>query len=62
MLFRSPLELAKAFKAPLMERDSHSSEIDGILKAVGKTNVKYDGESFYADTETKSVLRVRGRK
>lgn len=58
----SPLELAKAFKAPLVEQASHSSAIDGILKAVGKTNVKYDGESFYADTETKSVLRVRGRK
>jgi hypothetical protein len=59
----SPLELAKAFKAPIMQRASHTSAIDGILKVVGKTIVKYDGESFDVDAEEmESLLKVRGRK
>lgn len=52
----SPLEIAKAFKAPVMQQVNHISAVDGILKEVGKKKVKYDGESFH---EVPEELRER---
>jgi hypothetical protein len=52
----SPLELAKAFRAPVMQRAGENSAVPGILKRVGKTRVQYDGESI---TETSVVELLR---
>lgn len=42
----SPLELAKAFGAPVMQCAEENLAVDEILKLTGKTRVQYDGESF----------------
>jgi hypothetical protein len=42
----SPLELAKAFRAPVMQKTNEISAVGGILEVTGKTEVRYDGESF----------------
>jgi len=42
----SRLELAKAFRAPVMQKTNEISGVGGILKVTGKTEVRYDGESF----------------
>jgi hypothetical protein len=51
----SPLELARAFGAPVMELENEAAAVGGILKRAGKYEVRYDGESFHMST-----IRSRG--
>ena len=42
----SPLETAKAFKAPLMH-GVHQSYADGILNQIGHKELLYDGDHIF---------------
>jgi hypothetical protein len=39
----SPLETAKAFGAPMMQRTGRNSAVQGILGEIGEVRVRYDG-------------------
>jgi hypothetical protein len=42
----SPLEVAKAFRAPTMQDAKKTSDVDGVLGLIGKNRVIYDRDSF----------------
>jgi hypothetical protein len=54
----SPLELAKAFQAPVMQRVGEKSTISEILKVAGNVRVQYNGESI---RETRASVRHRSK-
>jgi hypothetical protein len=56
----SPLELAMAFEAPMMQRACRSSVIEGILKEVGEMRVKYNDGGIVCDG--RGILRQETEK
>jgi hypothetical protein len=46
----SPIEIAKAFKAPVLKGDGINSDLNGLLPLVGERRVRY-GEVRYRDDE-----------